>query len=88
MQLDWRPARGTYSVGIELWLGQVPVGHVHYNALRSRSDPVSYVAVCSLPGLKAVDQNFPTEDDAKAKVVSAVKFWISAAGLEAAEKSE
>lgn len=50
---------------------------VHYDSMRSKDDHNVYKVTCGLPGIKPTLGNFEKQEEAKAKLESAVKHWFS-----------
>ena len=75
----WRKDTKRFATGEIFSLGKWSVGTAFYDGHLSKSDSMKYAATCCLPGIKTNLGHFATADGAKAKVESAVEFWLSKA---------
>jgi hypothetical protein len=73
----WKPARGRFASGEELWIGKVCVGQAFY-ALGAKGDAPKYRAAVHLPSysMKAGTADWPTLELAKVRVERAVRVWF------------
>ena len=74
--LVWKPKTGKYENGLNLVVGKWTVGSIFYDSARSRNDPKKYAANIHLPGILSRLDYWDTEEEAKARVVLAVKRWF------------
>ena len=57
-------------------VGKWTVGNVQYRMSVAKDDSRKYEANVRLPGLKSTQGYFETEDEAKAKVETAINHWF------------
>jgi hypothetical protein len=69
-------------VNDELKLGKFKVGSVVWDSFISKDEINKYKACLTLPGYKSNLGHFKTSNEAKERVVNAVKLWLIDAQLE------
>jgi hypothetical protein len=74
--MEWKPATGPFASGEVLYLGKWPVGSVNWVS-GSKGETKNYGAFSKLPGLKQLLDKFEKEEDAKARVEKATRYWLS-----------
>lgn len=78
MKKTWKPARGKYAHGEELWIGKVPVAS-WFNPIGRKGEPTMYRAEIKLPGisLKSGRETADSKDEIKARIERAVDTWFT-----------
>lgn len=71
----WKPDTGLWASGHVCYAGKWPVGKVEYTS-RSKRDAEHQGAFMRLPGLNECLGYFATEEEARARVESAARYWI------------
>lgn len=77
-QIRWEPQSGQYTGGgMDCRAGKVVVGRAN-RAIVSKGDPLVWRPEVLLPGIRLKGVvNFATIEEAKARVESAVKMWLT-----------
>lgn len=77
MEKTWKPARGKYTCGEELWIGKIPVAS-WFNPVRSKGDPTAYRAQIDLPGIAMKKDRIEADsaDEIKARIERVVDTWF------------
>jgi hypothetical protein len=76
--VKWTPNTARHAWGSLCTMGKVTVGST-YRESGSRSDPPDtprWRALCTLPGIKAAEERYLTEDEAKARVERQIARWF------------
>jgi hypothetical protein len=71
----WKPDTGPWASGHVCYAGKWPVGKVAWTS-RGKGDTEHQGAFMKLPGLKECIGYFATEDEARARVERAARYWI------------
>lgn len=74
----WKPDVGAWASGNVCYAGKWPVGKVAYTS-RSKGDTEHQGAFMRLPGLKECLGYFATEEEARARVEQAARYWFKKA---------
>lgn len=77
MEKTWKPARGKYASGEELWIGKVPVAS-WFRPTRSKSEKTIYRAEIKLPGImfKEGRNDADTVEEIKSRIEEVVDTWF------------
>jgi hypothetical protein len=79
--MKWENDNQEYVNGEALFIGKWKVGGVYYDGCHSKGDPLTYMVVCYLPGIKKRFNNYETSEEGKKMLETAVKYWIEKSGL-------
>lgn len=74
-KLEWKLAKGRFTVWRELRAGSVLVGKV-FAPIGSKGEPTKYRAECLLPCIFLKEPDAPGEAEAMEKLERAVKAWF------------
>jgi hypothetical protein len=79
--MKWENDNQEYVCGDALFIGKWKVGGVYYDGCRSKDNPLAYMVVCYLPGVKKRLDNYKTSEEGKKRLEFAVTYWIEKSGL-------
>lgn len=73
--MKWEITKERFSSGETLFCGKWKVGGFHYDAIEAHPGG-RWIATCNLPGIKPNLGHFATQEAAKNKTESVVRYWI------------
>jgi hypothetical protein len=74
---QWEQSQSQYDAStIILKIGKWRVGSVLYDSCTSKGDPKKYKSICVLPGIKTDLGHYEDQEEAKNRLIGAVKHWF------------
>lgn len=77
INIVWKEPKHKYGNSMDAYVGKYKLGGWHWDSLRSRRDPKTYLAKSYLPGQFPQLGNYETQEEAMEIVEYAIRNWFN-----------